>query len=369
MILIDRHIAFRFLVNFLTLFCLIFIFIVSVDVVLQFDSFVEAASLAVEQERFSSTTVATLMAILDFHGPRVFQSYSFLVGLVSVAAAGFTLSQMQRSRELVAMLAAGIPLQRVAVTIFLMACLLNGLQVFNQEFIVPRLAPVLLREHAQILSKTSTEFPVVMTRDASDNLFSGRVLDADRGVIEDILVLTRDEDGTAERRISAPRAVWNAEGYWVLESGIAIDRVGRDEGSMQSQQVIERFETDLSPHSLMVRRDQERAQMLSTRQIGVLRDDAATTSGRLARIMWTRIGGVGVNLLVLLLILPNFLCRLPGPLLLQSVKCAAIGVPVLMLSVLVMLLPVSGVSPALMALLPTAILIPIAFWRVAALKS
>ena len=109
--------------------------------------------------------------------------------------------------------------------------------------------------------------------------------------------------------------------------------------------------------------------MLSTRQIGVLRDDAATTSGRLARIMWTRIGGVGVNLLVLLLILPNFLCRLPGPLLLQSVKCAAIGVPVLMLSVLVMLLPVSSVSPALMALLPTAILIPIAFWRVAALKS
>ena len=205
MILIDRHIAFRFLVNFITLFCLIFIFIVSVDVVLQFDSYVEAASRAVEQERFSSTSLATLMAILDFHGPRVFQSYSFLVGLVSVAAAGFTLSQMQRSRELVAMLAAGIPLQRVAVTIFLMACFLNLLQVVNQEFIIPRLASVLLREHGQILSRTSSEFSVVMTRDARDNLFSGRMLDANRGVIDDILVLTRDEDGTAERRISAPR--------------------------------------------------------------------------------------------------------------------------------------------------------------------
>lgn len=369
MILIDRHIAYRFLLNFLTLFCLIFIFVVSVDVVLQFDSFVEAASRAVEDDRFSSTTLATLMAILDFHGPRVFQSYSFLVGLVSVAAAGFTLSQMQRSRELVAMLAAGIPLQRVAFTIFLMACLLNLLQIVNQEFIIPRLAPVLLREHAQILARTTSEFPVVMTRDSQDNLLSGRMLDADRGVIDDILVLTRDEDGTAERRISAPRAVWNADGFWILESGIAIDRIGREEGSTQSQQVIERFETDLSPHSLLVRRDQERAQMLSTRQIGVLRSDATSSSGRLARIMWTRIGGVGVNLLVLLLILPNFLCRLPGPLLLQSVKCAAIGVPVLLISVLVMLLPVSGVSPAIMALLPTAVLIPISFWRLAALQS
>ncbi len=369
MILIDRHIAYRFLLNFLTLFCLIFLFVVSVDVVLQFDSFVEAASRAVDDDRFSSTTFATLMAILDFHGPRVFQSYSFLVGLVSVAAAGFTLSQMQRSRELVAMLAAGIPLQRVAITIFLMAGLLNLLQIVNQEFIIPRLAPVLLREHAQILSETASEFPVVMTRDDEDNLVTGRMLDADRGVIDDLLVLTRDADGTAERRISAPRAVWNGEGYWVLESGMAIERVGRDEGSIQSREVVERFETDLSPHSLLVRRDQERAQMLSTRQIGVLRDDAATSSGRLARIMWTRIGGVGVNLLVLLLILPNFLCRLPGPLLLQSVKCASIGVPVLLLSVLIMLLPVPGVSPAIMALLPTAVLIPLSFWRVAALKS
>ena len=90
MLLIDRTIALRFLGNFITLFCMLFIFAVSIDVVLQFDSFVGAARTAVEAERFGSVFLATIAAILDFHGPRVFQFFAFMVGLVSVGAAGFS---------------------------------------------------------------------------------------------------------------------------------------------------------------------------------------------------------------------------------------------------------------------------------------
>ena len=368
--LLDRFIALRFLGNFLTIFCLLFLFYVSVDVVLQFDSFVEAAREAVAQERFSSVWGTTVLAILDFHGPRIFQFFGFMVGLATVAAAGFTLSQMQRSRELVAMLASGIPLHRVALVIFVTAGFLNLLQVVNQELVIPRLAPVLLREHAQILSTTKTVFSVPLTRDAGDNLFSGRNLDVNQGTISDLLVMVREEDGTADRRIFAKSATWDEPSEaWVLDSGISTSRSGPDQQVLEQKEVVETFATDLSPHALSVRRDRDRAQMLSTLEIRELRAQGGDSSSSLARLMWSRIGSIGVNLLVLLLVLPSFLRRLPGPLLVQSMYCAAIGIPALLLSVLVMMLPVPGISPAVMGILPTAILIPLSFWRMATLET
>ena len=370
MTLLDRTIALRFLGNFLTLFCLIFLFYVSVDVVLQFDSFVEAAQDAVAQERFSSVWGTTILAILDFHGPRVFQFFGFMVGLATVAAGGFTLSQMQRSRELVAMLASGIPLHRVALVIFVAAGSLNLLQVINQEFVIPRLAPVLLREHAQILSTTKTVFTVPLTRDSNDNLFSGNRLNINQGTIDDLLVMVRSEEGTADRRIFAKSAIWDdSNESWTLESGVSTSRAGPDQTILEQQEPVEVYSTDLSPHALSVRRDRERAQMLSTFEISELRSQGGDASSSLGRLMWSRIGSIGVNLLVLLLVLPSFLRRLPGPLLVQSVHCAVIGVPALLLSVLIMMLPVPGVSPAVMAILPTALLIPISFWRMATLES
>jgi hypothetical protein len=53
----------------------------------------------------------------------------------------------------------------------------------------------------------------------------------------------------------------------------------------------------------------------------------------------------------------------------QSVQCAALGVPLLLVSAVVMMVPVAGVSPAVMALLPTAVLLPFAFWRHASMPT
>ena len=266
--------------------------------------------------------------------------------------------------------ACGIPLHRVAIVIFACAAFLNFLQVVNQEFVVPRLSPVLLREHAQILSTTKTVFTVPLTRDANDNLFSGASMDVDQGTVQDLLVLVRDDEGKASSRISADRAAWNdSMNAWELESGMMTTRSGPDQEGFERQEMVATYPTDLSPHALSVRRDRERAQMLSTVEISALRSQGIDASRSLGRLMWSRIGGIGVNLLVLLLILPSFLHRVPGPLLVQSVHCAVIGIPALLLSVLVMMLPVPGVSPAVMAILPTAILIPLSFWRMATLRT
>lgn len=368
--LVDRTIILRFLGNFVTLFCMLYVFAVSIDVVLQFDSFVGAARRTVEAGRFDSVVLATLAAVLDFHGPRVFQFFGFMVGLVTIGAAGFTLAQMQRSRELVALLASGFPLQRVMLVIVLGAAGLNALQLLNQELVVPRLAMVLLRDHGQILSSDQDAFEVPMTRDARDNLLYASSLDPVSRTMRNLLVLVRDDRGTALSRISAPSASWDdSTGAWLLEGGSAVERTELDEGIVERVSATERYETDLSPRALSIRRHRDHAQMLSTSQIRDLRADGGETSGSLGRIVWSRIGTVGVNLLVLLIALPAFLRRMPGPLMPQSVECAAICVPLLLSAVVVMMVPVPGVPASIMALLPVAILLPISFWRVAALPT
>lgn len=368
--LIDRNVIVRFLGNFVTLFCLLFIFAVSIDVVLQFDNFVDAARNAVDAERYDSVALATIMAILDFHGPRVFQFFGFMVGLVSVAAAGFTLAQMQRSRELLALLAVGVPLQRVAASIVLVAFLLNGVQVLNQEFVVPELARVLLREHDEVLARSAGTFDVPLTRDGNDNLVQIARLDVERGTAEGFLVLERDDDGTARRRLRAPIAHWDeSAGQWLLSEGIA--RTRSELGAMQVEPpiAVATYATDLSPRAFSVKRFRDHAQMLSSGQIQELRADGGDATGVLARIAWARVGGFGVNMLVLVLAMSSFLRRHPAPLLPQCVQSAAIAVPLLLVAALVMMLPIEGISPAVMAIMPTAILVPIVFWRVAALPT
>ncbi|MCH2145685.1 MAG: LptF/LptG family permease [Phycisphaerales bacterium] len=370
MLLIDRTIALRFLGNFVTLFCLLYVFAVSIDVVLQFDSFVGAARSAVDSGRFGSVPLATVAAIFDFHGPRVFQFFGFMIGLVSIGAAGFTLAQMQRSRELVALLASGFPLPRVAISIMVSAALLNVFQVLNQEFVIPGLAKMLLREHGQILSENRSIFEVPMTRDVNDNLLYASQLDPDAGEATELLVLIRDPNGTAVTRIFAPSATWEeAEDRWNLDDGIAIRRTEMDEGVVERSESVDVYPTDLSPRALSVRRYRDHAQMLSTNQIRGLRAEGGDSSSALGRVVWSRIGSIGVNLLVLVIVLPAFLRRMPGPLLPQSVQCAAFGIPLLLTSAVVMMVPVAGISPAVMALLPTAVLLPLACWRYASVPT
>ena len=102
MLMLDRWIARRFLGNFILIFAVMFLFAVSIDTILQLDSYIEGARLAVKAGRFSTLLTAVPAAIVDFNLPRLFQFFAYMVGLCSVAAAGFTFTQMVRAREVVA---------------------------------------------------------------------------------------------------------------------------------------------------------------------------------------------------------------------------------------------------------------------------
>ncbi len=171
--LIDRYIARRFLANFVILLVMLYVFAVSIDLILQLDEFVKAARETVGPDAGLLTLIAALIGmVVDFHGPRIFQFYAYMVGLVSVGAMGFTFAQMHRAGELVAMLSSGVQLHRVAVPVLVTAFALNVVQFLNQELVLPVLAPRLIRSHGSLGRQSVMAFEVRFAPDGRGSLFS-----------------------------------------------------------------------------------------------------------------------------------------------------------------------------------------------------
>ncbi len=373
--LLDRWIAARFFVNFVLIFALMCVFAISIDTIVQLDSYVEAAERAIKAGRYASLWIAVPIAVLDFNLPRIFQFYAFLLGLCSVAAMGFTLVQMARARELVAMLAAGISLWRVGLAMVGVAVLLNILQLINGEMLLPTLAPLLVREHKAILRDSVDSFPINLVRDGRDQLILAQAFDPATETLTNLLVLERDEKGAAIRRIEAPSAVWDDEQRgWVLQDGVSAGRSAP--GSGEGREVrIDRKEpiafvaTDLSPKAILSRRFRGFAQLLSTPQISALARDGGVTQSDATRLIGQRFAGCCVNLLMLVICLPYFLVRVPQKMLQSSVFCAATAVPGLLGALCIMTIEVPSVPAAVGVFLPVALLLPIAAARMGALKT
>lgn len=375
MTLLDRHVAGRFLANFVLLFALLFVFGVSIDAILQLDNFVKAARSGAEAG--ASTWTLLFLAILDFYGPRVFQFYAYLMGLVAVGAASFTLARMARDRELLAIMAAGTSLLRVGLVILAAATGLNLLQLVNQEVMLPRLAPLLVRTHGDVLRGGVSRFEVPLTRDGAGNLLRIRLLDPTSGDAEGLLFIERDARGAQTARIEAGSAAWDpdAQAYRLDDARRLVRRLGESPedsgGGLTSEEVLVDavLRTDLSPKALTIRRYEQFAQMLSLAQLREMRNTGGVDSGLLARLTYLRVGGIVVNLLVLAASLPFFLRREPANHLRQSILCAGFAVPALLGSFVAMSMEMPGIPPAVSVFLPAAILLPIAMWRVGGVKT
>ncbi len=367
--LLDRHIIVRYLSNFVLLFGLLFVFAISIDVVVQFDSFSDAAKSRAEVSGIAYPLVL-VQAILDFHAPRIFQFFAFMTGLVGIGAAGFTLVQMHRTRELVAIMAAGVPLQRVAAAILAAQLGVVLLQLADQELVLPRIAARLSRDHDAILQPGIDTFEASLMRDGAGHLFYAREVDPRSGEATAVLVLERDQAGTSIARITANRAVWDeTSSSWSLEEGMRME-TDSDEGRAAARSPVDRWETDLSPRMLLARRSLNFAQMLSLRQLRELRDAGGTSDGRLERTIFGRFSGALVNLLVPIIALPFFLVRNPGvAMLARSLQAAVVSIPLLIGALAAMTVAIPGLPAGVGAFLPVAILLPVAIARMAYLKT
>jgi len=105
---IDRYVLGSFLKNYLlSLVVLVGIYCV-LDMVFNFDEFVEVTGHEGVGDVQSAFQV--MYAVADYYFYQSFRVFSYLAGVVAVVAAAFTLMRMSRQNELAALLAAGVPL-------------------------------------------------------------------------------------------------------------------------------------------------------------------------------------------------------------------------------------------------------------------
>lgn len=80
------------------------------------------------------------LIIADYYGVQLAIIFDRLAGTMTLLAALFTLAWMQKSNELIPLLATGVPLRRLLRPILLGTLLFIGLGAANRELLLPRLA-------------------------------------------------------------------------------------------------------------------------------------------------------------------------------------------------------------------------------------
>lgn len=373
MTLLDRYIARQFLVNALALFVILCAFVVVIDVIMNMDRFLRmAADLGARDGQPAGGLRRVLVAavlIADLWWPKLLQLYNFLLGMVMVAAMGFTCSQLTRHREFIAMMAAGIGLHRVMRPILVVALGLTGLQVINQELVIPRIAPLLVREHRDAGNHSLGVASVSLTEDGQGRLFRAGAFDADTGELRDLYVMERDADRHAARAIHAESATYR-NGGWDLVNAVAEPR-GR--AAAGRPEPIARIESSLDPDRLRMNRFESYKQALSFRQVGEMlaRDTLADPEQRdaLQRIRWGRFAMMLSGLLSLAIAMPFYVRREPTNMVVQSLKCAPVAITALIGGVLGASAAIPGVPAALGVFLPVMILSVVAVAQVSGLHT
>lgn len=385
MTILDRYIARQYLLNTIALLVLLGSFVVAVDVSLNIDRFLRAADRLLEGESPSSfrKLVVTALLVADLWWPKLLQLFAYMVGLALVGAMGFTFTQMVRHRETVAALAGGISLRRLAMPVMVVAAIMMGLKFIDQEFILsnPRIAPLLARDHGDAGNREWSASAVPPTADGSRRVFMAREFLPKQARLLDLHVWERDQQGILTRHVAAAAAEWR-DGAWELEGarelpvglapsgsdvtippeGVASGRVDGTAAAAGGVVGGVRIATDLDPAALLLRRDSRVVEALSWRQIGAMLASPKldpSMRDKLVRVKWGRVSIAISTFLSLMITMPFFLVREPRNMLVQSLKCAPVGIFALLGSVFGASAPVPGLPVVLAVFLPVLVLIPI----------
>ena len=327
----DRYVLVAFARNYLlTLGVLLGLYVV-LDMVLNFDEF--AVDDVAGRARSSWSVVA---AIADFYGAQSVLIFTQLAGVIPVVAAAFTLMRLSRFNEMTALLAAGVPLLRVAAPIGVAAVALTLVTLVGHELIVPQLAQKLVRERDQAGRDASLlAFPVealpVRRADGSGALvYAGRYEPGEPGEagrlprLRAVTVVEVDSDFDPTAVVTAEEATWQPGGFWRLEGGRrdAVAAAGEQPAPPVPVSVLE---IDLDPAAISLLHRKDYAELLPLTQINRLleRPDQVRAAAML-QVKHGRLAALVVNVVLVLLAIPAVLTREPGQLKQSAAKCLAL---------------------------------------------
>lgn len=369
---IDRYIARAYLTNIIVLFVILFAFVITIDVFVNLGRFVRQANESNPDASQLHTALLTIILIGDFWWPKLLQLFNYLNGVVLIAAMGFTCVQLVRHRELVALLASGVSLHRVAAPFLAVAATLTAAQAINQELFVPHVAHLLTRDQGDSGQRTIGAFRVRLAPDGQGRNLSAAAYDDASKTLTDVIVFERDPNGHLLHTITADTATWTGSA-WALEHGIRQDEsLPTDAARTPIRQPITQLDTPLDPDRIKVYQLQDMANNLSFLRLSSMRHAGGLTpeqSQRIDRIRWGRIGALASTFIALAAALPCFLVRMPRPMMGPTLKAAPVAFAGLGAAAAASSLVLPGLPMWLCALLPPLILVPLALALVSTVRS
>ena len=368
----ERSIARLFAIDACILLAVLFALVVTIDVIVNLDRFTDRAAdvfAAADGTKAEGLrlVIGTVIGVWDIWGPRMLQLFAAVNGVVLVAAMGFTCIQLVRHRELVALLASGVPLHTLARPLLIVSALFIGAQAVTQEFLVPAVAPLLIRDAGDSGKRDVRAFVVRLAPDDRGRLFYAKRFFDDRATMTGVTIWERT-DSRITRVITAEEARHDGSG-WVFLNGFASVPTGN---GAPPRTPIDRIDSSLDPAALKVRALQGFGQSLSWMQISELLTEGALDQKRrdeLDRLRWGRIAGLASTFVTVIAAMPFFLRRVPGPMLDACLKAAPIAGAGLVASAAAPVLALPGLPIPLAAFVPTLVLIPIAIALVSGIKT
>jgi lipopolysaccharide export LptBFGC system permease protein LptF len=234
---------------------------------------------------------------------------------------------MSRFNELTAILAAGVPLLRVAMPIVYAGVVINFVFLpLTQELVIPSMIPELTKKHDELQDTGAKSFPIRAMQDDNNCLLNaGRYTPSDGGKpahLDVVDIIERNPQHSVLGKISADSADFDpAHGQWILVNGQRVTGLGADE-KRSPPQAVTVWKTNISPEEIALYRSGDFVELLSTEKINkLLQRPRSYGTIPLLRVKHFRWSQLLVNVVLLLLAIPCVLTREPGTLKNDLIKC------------------------------------------------
>jgi lipopolysaccharide export system permease protein len=363
--ILDKYVAKNFLIGYVIAFCVLIGLRIIIDLFVNLDEFTEHADLglfAVAGNIFSFYALHSLLYFRDF------------AGMITVVAAAFSLGKMIHFNELVAVMASGVSLKRVIVPIVLLAFLLTGLLVIDQELLIPPFSDKLVRGQDALPGQET--YDVWFIDDDNGSLICTEKFDVKTSTMFKPTIITRKrkDDSTVWEvtgRISADKAVYNTEtGRWDLINGQLIEK-----GSQTGAQPIASYASSITPKDIPVMRRARHITLLSSHQLSVLAAQKTKIKdlAQLYSQKHFRITDPIISLVMLMVSLPILVCRDPksmkSAIMISFATTSACFITVFVCKMLAVEAVFDRIIPEFWAWLPVFIFAPIALLELDAMKT
>jgi lipopolysaccharide export system permease protein len=365
--ILDRYIIRNYLVNCVLALAVMIGMYILLDIIVNFDLFTKGSSY------HHATAIQAFWGLLGeittFYMYRTLVIFAMISGIIPLLAAGFTMVRMTRNRELIALLASGVSLYRVAAPIILCAVGFNLLVVVDQEVLMPANISKLLRKHGQVSASFVKNEPIYFVPESDNSLVLASNYNARTKTMKQVRIIQRNKYGEAKAMILAKKAVWKnnigegpISGGWLMSDVVQINAARAANPNNRPEPVKQMtYQTPVTPGQLNLIFQKKAVEYLSTAQINKLMlYSTPATRISLEKIMYTRITQLIMNMIMLLIGIPFLLAREPNKLVSNMLWCSAISAGCFVTTFVFFQLAGAGLSPFAGAWLPVVLFGPLA---------